>query len=161
MFSLLLASCRLQWSGFQLPAWCYRQWHIIMKTHTHTRTLTHTHMRARTITLTHMFTHEYRDTQTICCFYSWCQLYLGVQPDSVFHRLSLCAHSFALSLYFWVRWHVQLLLVSSQKYSDWIWHGALLKKSLYPGYFDWCGLIERHDGVSVYYRSLLDGGTSK
>lgn len=112
--------CMLQWGGFQLPAWCQRR-HISIKKHTHR----HTHICTRT--WTHRLFAVFASGAS--CTWACCQ--------TVYHRLSLCAHSFALSLYFWVRWHIQLLLVSSQKYSDWIWHRALLKKKKLISWVFW------------------------
>lgn len=56
----------------------------------------------------------------ISCLRSGSALVAGCQTLLPVFRpqLSLCAHSLAPSLYFWVRWHMQLLPVSLKKYSD-------------------------------------------
>lgn len=137
-----------------------------VRVHSGTSAWRHTHTRKRAHV--HSHTHTHTDAHTWAQGHTDCLLFLLLVPVVLGRaaRLSITdspsVPTRLLCLFiFWVRWHVQLLLVSSQKYSNWIWHRALLKKkSLYPGYFDWCGLIERHDGVSVYHRPLLDGGTS-
>lgn len=110
-------SCRIIspcWCGCQPPARCYRRksaWGQKLK-----------HTTAKRPLLLPPF-----------CFLPRSQLQLGKLPDSAAclstSALPLCS----LSLYWWVRWHIQLQHVSLKMYSDSIWHRGFVKK-LIAGY---------------------------